>query len=92
MKRLSLSFALVVVVGCGSRAGDLAMPVVQISGCDADALIAVAKEGTEAIRRCEYLTISNTEGRDALWQRIWSRTAVLANDIRATPPWTTASS
>jgi|HubBroStandDraft_1064217.scaffolds.fasta_scaffold34943_3 hypothetical protein len=68
------------------------MPVVQISDGDADALIAVAKEGTEAIRRGDYLTISNTEDQDPLWQRIWSRAAALVNDIHATPPWTIASS
>jgi predicted DNA-binding protein len=53
---------------------------------DADALIAAAKEGTEAIRRGEYSTISNTEDQAALWQRVWSRAAALADDVHAAGP------
>jgi len=68
------------------------MPVVQTSDEDADALIAAAKEGTEAIRRGEYTTVSNAENHDTLWQRVWARATALANDVPVTLPKTTAPS
>jgi len=49
---------------------------------DTDVLIAAANEGIEAIRRGQYVTISGPEDRDAFWQRVWSRTLVLAEDSR----------
>ena len=46
-------------------------------------LVAAANEGIEAIRRGDYITISSPEDEATLRQRLWSRSMVLADEMRA---------
>ena len=49
---------------------------------DADALIAAANEGIEAIRRGAYVSISGPEEQSAYWRRVWARSLALADEMR----------